>query len=213
MALSYVLDALRLEPVCALLGVLHHGPLDYDAIKAVASGGSADAALKRLTMLRAVRRHRSERRSSYELTDIGGDFRLAVGAAEDMKGGPAIFEILYGNGGVHVLMHHLGYLVRDIRDFPVSTRAGVTRRLRDAGVLDRGRPPNVVDPDGYRALLLHLHLLAYRVHDELAARAYADAGGLRIGPLRPEDTKLVRHMLRPPVLEEFDDYDDGYPPT
>lgn len=210
-ALSYVLDALRQEPVRAMLGVLRHGPLDYEAIKALASGGSADAALKQLTMLGAVRRRRSNRRSSYELTDTGGDFRLAVGAADDIPGGQAIFDILYRNGGVHVLVHHLGYLVHDLRDYPDSTRAGVTRRLRDAGVLNQDRPPKLVDPEGHRALLLHLHLLAYRVHEELAARARADARGLQIEPLRPEDTKLVRHMMRPTVLEEFDAYDDSHP--
>jgi len=180
-----VLEALAKEPVRALLIALRYGPLDYDSVASIASGGTSDAALKHLVRLHAIRVERLARRSSYELTTYGRDMLAAVDFAGGLPGGVAIFHILYCSGGRQVLVQHMGYLVRDLHRFPDSTRATVTRRLRDAGAITQARPPQVIDAEGHRVLLVMLHLLARRRHEELAAQAWEDASALRFEPPPP----------------------------
>jgi predicted transcriptional regulator len=195
MPLSYILESLKSEPDRTLLKLLQHGPLDYDAAKQLASGGTADAVLKRLLMLGGVRRARDRRDSTYELTRLGFDMLESIDIAEGLPGGIRIFDILYRSAGLYVLLHHLGYLVRDLGDFPSSTRNGVTRRLRDAGVINEDTPPQVVDEYGHRFLLAHLHDTAYRHYDDLADRARQGARGVELSPYR-EDVRREHPVPR-----------------
>lgn len=188
-----MLEALSKEPVRALLIALRHGPLEYDAVKSIASGGTSDDALKHLVRLHALQVERAERHSSYELTTYGRDMLAAVDFAGRLPGGVAIFHILYCTGGGQMLAHHMGYLVRDLHEFPDSTRANVTRRLRDAGVITHERPPHVIDAAGHRTLVVVLNLLAHRRHNELARQTWVDAAAMRMEPLRPEHIGLIRH--------------------
>jgi hypothetical protein len=202
MELASVLDALSKEPVRALLTTLRYGSLDYLAVQSLAPGGTADAALKQLVLLGALDTRRADRRSSYDLTVLGRDLLEAVDLAAGLPGGVVIFDILRGKAGMHVLIHHLGYRVRDLHEFASTTRSTVTRRLRDSGVLDQARPPQVVDRQGHRMLLIHLHLLVYRHYERLAQRAWTGASGLLLEALRPEDAIRVSQMPGPDDPDE-----------